>query len=289
MADQKITTLTNQRKFTMVYNDFLESKLVDYYEKLVFIALKRFADNETQVAFPSLNKISDITGISVPKVRRTLKSLESKHILKITHRQTEAAGNISNIYTLYDLPEIWKAGSEDEVKEEVQEAQEKRMIEYLKAKGYEITKKELADVPTKAHQQAAKHITTIDNKVKNEICQAGETYSMDQIRERYDYPILVSQDSPAVQDIDAVMDLLYDILNTSKKTIRIGGEDKPAEVVKSRLLKMTYEHILYAIEQYGSQTGRIKNQRSYMLTILYQAYDQMSLDYKNRVKSRDEA
>ena len=57
MARKKIKSATDQRKFTLVYNDFLESDVLNYYEKMVFIALKKFANNDTMRAFPSLKTI----------------------------------------------------------------------------------------------------------------------------------------------------------------------------------------------------------------------------------------
>ena len=61
MARKRIKSATDQRKFTLVYNDFLESDILNYYEKMVFIALKKFADNDTMRAFPSLKTIHSIT------------------------------------------------------------------------------------------------------------------------------------------------------------------------------------------------------------------------------------
>ena len=68
MPRKRLKSASDQRPFTMVYNDFLESSVLDYYEKLVFICLKRFADNNTLKAFPSMARMSEITGISKRKI-----------------------------------------------------------------------------------------------------------------------------------------------------------------------------------------------------------------------------
>lgn len=68
-----------------------------------------------------------------------------------------------------------------------------------------------------------------------------------------------------------------------KPVIRVMGEDKPAAVVKSRLLKLDRLDIDYAIEQYNKQVTKVRNHKAYMLTVLYQAKAQCDLDISNQV------
>ena len=80
------------------------------------------------------------------------------------------------------------------------------------------------------------------------------------------------------------MEILYDTLNTDKPAIRINGEDKPTLVVTSKLMRLDKGSIIYAIEKYQERTNRIKNPRSYMLAILYNALEQYILDVTNQVQ-----
>lgn len=51
-------------------------------------------------------------------------------------------------------------------------------------------------------------------------------------------------DHPFEKDtIDGILDLLVDTCCSTKPVIRIGGEDKPASVVKSRLMKLNFTHM----------------------------------------------
>ena len=95
---------------------------------------------------------------------------------------------------------------------------------------------------------------------------------------------MVNDNPFSKNDIDSVMDILHTNLNTTKKTIRIGGEDKPAMVVISKLMKLTYSEIMYAIDKFKEQTDRIKNPTAYMLTLLYNSKEQMNLDISNQVQ-----
>lgn len=270
----------------MVYQDFLESDLLDnYYQRLVYIYLKKFADSKNQ-CYPSVKTISKQSGISVNKVKITLKELEEKGIIVKANRSRPDGGKSSNLYTLYDYGELWNVGSNKEVVAVVEEIEEKRMIEALKAKGYYVTKeKELASEPTKAHTQEPQfnQFDIVNATTNSRKCQELERYTLSQIKQIFDYNIMI-QDNPYLQqEIDSVMDILHTNMNTTKNTISISGEDKPAMVVIGKLMKLHKESIIYSIEKYQEQTERIKNPASYMLTILYNAPEQYNLDIQNQV------
>ena len=286
MARKKIKSTTDQRPFIIVYHDFLDNNLLtDTYEIVLFIALKKFADDKNQ-CFPSLEKLSKITRMMRRKIQDTLKELEKKHVIGIEKRSRKDGGNTSNLYTLYDYKELWNSDNNEKMTEIIDEIEEKRMIEVLTAKGYHISKeKELESVPAKAQNQALKsnNSNQFDNTSNPANSQDLERYTIDQIKQFFDYDIMLHDNPYSQQDIDSVMDILYTTLNTNKETIRIAGQDKPSMVVISKLMKLHHETIMYAIERYHKQTERIKNPTSYMLTILYSAPEQFNLDIQNQV------
>lgn len=52
-------------------------------------------------------------------------------------------------------------------------------------------------------------------------------------------------------------------------------------VVAGKLMKLTGEEIVYAVEKFEGRTERIRNPSAYMLTLLYYAKEQMHLDIVN--------
>lgn len=248
---------------------------------MVFIALKKFANSKNQ-CFPSLKKLADITQMSKRKIQDTLKELEQKHIIGIENRTRADGGNTSNLYTLYDFKELWSAGSSKELATIIDEIEEKRMIETLTAKGYFITKeKALGTEPTKAQNQALNCDNNINNYITNEPKSQVERYTMQDIKSLYSYDSIIIQYPNKQTDIDIVFDIIYDTLNSTSKTIRIGGEDKPTMVVIGKLMKLEPDELVYSIDKYHEQTNRIKNVKSYLLTILYNAKEQQHLDITN--------
>ena len=286
MARKKIRSATDQRKFTIVYNDFLESDLLDKHEKLVYIAIKRFADNETLTAFPSLKTLHKMTGISVRWIKKSIEHMEELGIISVEHRTSEDKGNQSNLYTLHDYAEIWSVGSSEDIAAVADEISEMKLVAELRSRGYTVTKeKGLETEPTKAQNQALdlKPFNIVNTTTNSGESQDLERYTLDQIKQLFDYDIMIHDNPYRQQDIDSVVNILYTTMNTTKATIRIAGEDKPSMVVVGKLMKLSYSEIIYAIEKYQEQTERIKNPTSYMLTLLYNAEEQMNLDITNQV------
>ena len=124
------------------------------------------------------------------------------------------------------------------------------------------------------------HLDSNQNLYQSEVM---EQYPMEYLKKLYRANDLIVM-GIADADVEMAMDILYDAVNTTKKTIRVNREDKPSEVVRSRLLKLQCMDIMYAIEQYHKQTTEIRYQKAYMLSILYDARGQGHLDYSNQVQ-----
>ena len=91
------------------------------------------------------------------------------------------------------------------------------------------------------------------------------------IMENISYETLL-HDFPHDKDIlSEILELMVDVVCTSKSTVRISGDDKPAEVVKDQLLKLDSEHIRFVIEGLNENTTRVRNMRQYLLATLYNA------------------
>ncbi len=68
-----------------------------------------------------------------------------------------------------------------------------------------------------------------------------------------------------------IFELICDVVSQNTGTVRIGGQDKPVEVVKSVFLKLTHEHVLYVMDSLEKTTSEIRNIRAYLITALYRA------------------
>lgn len=80
-----------------------------------------------------------------------------------------------------------------------------------------------------------------------------------------------------------IVDLLVDTCDSKRKLIRIAGDDKPAEVVLSRLKKLNADHIRFILDCLAANTSPIRNMKQYLLAALFNAPTTIQLYYQNKV------
>lgn len=71
--------------------------------------------------------------------------------------------------------------------------------------------------------------------------------------------------------LDEMLELLVDVCSSHQQFIRISGDDKPIQVVKSRMMKLDSEHIQYVLDCFKENTTKVRNIRQYLLASLYNA------------------
>lgn len=87
------------------------------------------------------------------------------------------------------------------------------------------------------------------------------------IRENIEYDCF-SEDKVRV---DELVEIMLDVVCSTKSTTRVNGEEIPTSTVKSRFLKLTHEHIEYVLTALGNNTSDVRNIRAYLITALYNA------------------
>ena len=80
-----------------------------------------------------------------------------------------------------------------------------------------------------------------------------------------------------------IVDLLVDTCDSKRKLIRIAGDDKPAEVVLSRLKKLNADHIRFVLDCLAANSSPIRNMKQYLLAALFNAPTTIQLYYQNKV------
>ena len=91
------------------------------------------------------------------------------------------------------------------------------------------------------------------------------------IMENIEYDILCRDKKLRQDDLDEIVEIMVDTVCAHKPFIRVSGEDKPAEVVKSRLLKLDSGHIQFVLDCMSENTTKVRNIRQYLLAALYNA------------------
>ena len=63
--------------------------------------------------------------------------------------------------------------------------------------------------------------------------------------------------------IDQIVNLLVDTCSSKRRMLRVAGDDKPAEVVRSRFMKLNADHIRFVLKCLAESTAPVRNMKQY--------------------------
>ena len=112
---------------------------------------------------------------------------------------------------------------------------------------------------------------------------ARETYR-EIVLENIDYDILIQDPKMDREQLDEIAELIVDTVCSARKTIRIAGDDYPAEVVKSRFLKLDSSHVQYVMDCMRDNTTYVRNIKKYLLAALCNAPSTINSYYSSLVQ-----
>ena len=124
--------------------------------------------------------------------------------------------------------------------------------------------------------------TEISNPIQsNPPTPAGARMGMDGMRareayrevvlENIGYEYLIEDPKMDREQLDEIAELIVDTVCSARKTIRVAGDDYPAEVVKSRFMKLDSSHVQYVMDCMRDNTTYVRNIKKYLLAALYNA------------------
>ena len=79
------------------------------------------------------------------------------------------------------------------------------------------------------------------------------------IKDNIAYDILLQDRSLDRDRLNEIVDLMLETVCTARKKIRIAGDDYPAELVKSKFMKLNSEHIRFVLDCMQENTTKIRN------------------------------
>ena len=287
-----------ERPFTKVYSDFLYNRgILSCEEKLIFIMLRSFlnyAHDEGGTVYPTMETLAGCAGMSKKRAKRTIDKLIEKGLVK----RQRFGRTAPNTYTLSDLPEIWNTGSAEEMKQEAEKTDLQRHIEALEAAGYTVIEKEKGlpssgvekspnnnDIYNPSICLSDSNTDSANVQYQNECSHTSkgsieEVYTLENLKAYFEYRSIQADE----QTKAAIFNILHNVLNTGKPTIRVAGEPRPAAIVKSRIMQLSAENIQHVINkyvEYGRAGNKIKNPEAFIITLLYKAKEQMELETEN--------
>ena len=148
-------------------------------------------------------------------------------------------------------------------------------------------KKELSSTegsnPIRSNPQPLTGTPPAEERIGTDRMGAREVYR-EIILDNIGYEYLIQDSHIDREQLDEIAELIVDTVCTARKTVRIAGDDYPAEVVKSRFMKLDSSHVQYVMGCMRENTTYVRNIKKYLLAALYNAPVTISNYYSSLVQ-----
>ena len=88
------------------------------------------------------------------------------------------------------------------------------------------------------------------------------------IKDNIEYDHLMQYSTLDKDRLNEILDLILETVCSARKTIRIAGDDYPAELVKAKFMKLNSSHIEFALDCMRENTTKIRNIKQYLRVVL---------------------
>lgn len=259
-----------------------------------------FDEEDRAYIFFSVEEIMEMLNCGRNKAVNCLKELDQEKGIGLIEKRRIGLGKTNVIYvknfslTEYpDEPAIFDseetpenvAERKENTETEIEEYAEKELEKPVNTQKFEkqtsgSLKNKLQEVSkTNCNNTEYNNTEFSENESYQYLSEQEKGKGKDRIQERNEYRQLIHDNieyeilcqSYGTGRVEELVELMLDAICSTKTYQQINGEAVPTQVVKSRLLKVGYEHIQYVFFSLDRSTSKVKNIRQYMLTVLYNA------------------
>ena len=194
----------------------------------------------------TLQGLAQINKESIDAIREAVRELERAGYIKRSRERDERGCLRGTVYTIYEQPH-----AEPRPEEPTQEKPtlEKPMLDFPTLEN----PMQLNTESTKKRKRQSKDLSITDSipfpsgfpdapaQKRTETKGSFESYR-ELILENIDYDVLANDPHVDREQLDEIVDLVQETVCSTRSRIRVAGNDYPAEVVQSKLLKLNSEH-----------------------------------------------
>ena len=234
----------------------------------------------------TLQGLAQINKESIDAIREAVRELERAGYIKRSRERDERGCLRGTVYTIYEQPHTEPTPEEPTQEKPAQEKPaldnptlEKPMLE----KPTLENPMQLNTKSTKKRKRQSTDLSITDStetpvQKRTEAKETFESYR-ELILENIDYDVLAGDPCVDREQLDEIVALVQETVCSTRSRIRVAGNDYPAEVVRSKLLKLNSEHIRFVMDCLKQNTTRIRNIRQYLLAMLFNAPSTMNSYY----------
>ena len=238
----------------------------------------------------SLEDIMDALGCSNKKAISIMKELDTDAGIGLIEKKRQGQGKPTMIYLkqflIQDVQKCNKFTSGE--KKDVSEV---KNLHILKCKNDTSRSEENTYLEVKKLHPNKNNInnTELNNTESNLILSRNDRMGCDMdayaelIRENIDMDILKERYPYEQELINGIYDLILETVLCANDSIVIASGKYPADLVRSKFLKLNSMHIEYAIDCMKKNTSKVRNIKKYLLTTLFNAPSTISSYYQAEV------
>ena len=272
----EIFRIEKRSDFTIVRNGLLRDKTMSLKAKGLLITMLSKPDGWDY----TLNGLQTILLEGRDAIASGLNELE-RHGYLVRRKTRDRFGRFTDVeYIIYEYPVTSEPDSAEPVTA-YPEPENPETDEPLSENPTELNK----DINKKRNNQELTQ-ASIDSVPSGASREGSEDEAMwrEIILENIEYDLIIGEDGYDRDSVDEAVEQIVDAVSSSKDYIRVGGESRSADVVRSRLLKLNRFHVEFVLDCMKENTTRIRNIRQYLLTALYNAPASMESYYAARVR-----
>ena len=221
----------------------------------------------------TLQGLAQINKESIDAIREAVRELERAGYIKRSRERDERGCLRGTVYTIYEQPH-----AEPTPEEPAQALPTLENPMQLNTKSTKKRKRQSKDSSITDSIPFPSGFPESSAQKRTEAKESFERYR-DLILENIDYDVLASDPHVDREQLDEIVELVQETVCSTRSRIRVAGNNYPAEVVRSKLLKLNSEHIRFVMDCLKQNTTRIRNIRQYLLTALFNAPSTMSSYY----------
>ena len=234
----------------------------------------------------TLSGLCYINRESKDAIRSAVNELERAGYIE-RHQTTDEGGKFSsNEYIIHEQPtslppSLDKPLSENPTTEKPPSGNPTQLNKDIQSKDPRITDPSIThSLPSLSPPPAgAVAASPPERKGAEAATQSAVEIYRDIIKENIEYDHLLHHSKIDREELDGIVELLVETVCTARKTIRVAGDDYPAELVKAKLLKLNSGHIEFVMDCMRENTTKIRNIKKYLLAVLFNAPSTMGSYY----------
>lgn len=236
-------------------------------DRMQLSARNKWLDDKGRVfIYFTVNQIMKALSISNKTVTKLLNELESARLIS---RERSGFSKPDRIYVMNFLSVVYKVHRE--------------MCKNYTTEDVDSTPAEAKEVHPNNTNNNQTDISDINLSSAEDGGMEAYRYYESYIKERICFDSLLEEHPYEKDDLTEIVTLITDVMTSRKGTVRVSGDDKPIEVVKSRFMKLDSSHIEYVLQSLKDNPAEIRNIRGYLLALLYNAPTTISNYYSAQV------